>query len=97
MAKSDRPDQPAAVQRPWIPVAIASAIAAALLLFLWIPGVLIYPNIATARRDPIDPNLVAQTRETLEQRFEAGRLADARQACPADAGSNLDQSVAGFR
>jgi S1-C subfamily serine protease len=68
VAKPDIPHQALPIHRPWLAVAIASAVAAALLLFLWIPGVLIYPNVATARRDPIDPNLIAQTRETLEQR-----------------------------
>jgi S1-C subfamily serine protease len=53
--------------RPWIPVAIATAIAAALLLILLIPGVLIYPSLGdVAARAPLDPELVAQTRNTLE-------------------------------
>lgn len=53
--------------RPWIPVAIATAIAAALLLILLIPGVLIYPSLGdAAARAPLDPELVAQTRSTLE-------------------------------
>jgi S1-C subfamily serine protease len=92
-ATSDRPDPAVPVQRPWLPVAIASAVAAALLLFLWIPGVLIYPNSATARRDPIDPNLIAQTRETLEQRARELE-ATLRQATCVEPGSGATPSGA---
>jgi S1-C subfamily serine protease len=54
--------------RAWLPVAIATGIAAIILLLLWIPGVLVYPVAGTGQRAPIDPRLLAQTRETLERR-----------------------------
>jgi len=67
------PPEPAAstaISRPWLPVAIATAIAALILLILLIPGVLIYPNALTAERRSVDPDLIAQTRETLERRLK---------------------------
>lgn len=54
-------------ERAWLPVAIATGIAAAILLLLLIPGILIYPS-GLRSRQPIDAGLLAQTRETLEGR-----------------------------
>jgi S1-C subfamily serine protease len=55
--------------RPWLPVALATAIAALLLLILVLPGVLRYPSDLPAAR-AVDPSVVAQTRQMLERRLD---------------------------
>ena len=68
-------------RRPWLPVLIAVIVAVALLLFLLLPGVLIYPERQVAERPDLD-RLIALQREsnraledqirTLEEALDRG-------------------------
>ena len=81
-------------RRPWLPVLIAVIAAVALLVFLLLPGVLIYPERAVAENPDLD-TLIALQRENnrsleeqirrLEEALEAGvcTIQDPRQGIPA--------------
>ena len=73
------------VHRPWLPVAIASGVAAAVLVFLMIPGVLRYPETGT-RIESDEAALEAQRRsnEALEKRAEQLRNLLEAGVCVAD-------------
>lgn len=65
--------------RPWVPIAIATAVALIALLVLLIPGVLIYPDQTTATADDIE--LRRQMNKTLEEHVERLRKQLAEAVC----------------
>jgi S1-C subfamily serine protease len=73
--------------RPWVPVAIATTIAALLLVILLVPGVLMYPLGQPAAR-VVDPSVIAQTRQTLERRLEALQTMLRQGTCITDGTAN---------
>lgn len=77
---------------PWLPIAIATAIAALLLVILLVPGVLMYPLGHPAAR-VVDPSIVAQTRQTLERRLEALQTMLRQGTCVTDGPANPDHAT----
>ena len=67
--------------RPWLPVAIASAVALVILLLLLIPGILRYPDSAGS---VISPEARDETNQALEDRIERLRSLLERDVCVAD-------------
>jgi S1-C subfamily serine protease len=80
--------------RPWLPIAIATAISALLLAILLAPGVLMYPLGQPAAR-AVDPGIVAQTRQTLERRLEALQTMLRQGTCVTDGPANNHATNAG--
>jgi S1-C subfamily serine protease len=78
--------------RPWLPVAIATAIAALLLVILLLPGVLLYPSERTAGRIAA-PDIIAQTRQTLERRLETLQTMLRQGTCIPDAPAGPDHAT----
>ena len=63
--------------RPWLPVLIATVVAAIVLLALLLPGVLLYPPTPVADEEPDLDALIALQRETnrsLEEQIRAAEL-----------------------
>jgi S1-C subfamily serine protease len=71
------------VRRPWLPVAVAAAVAAIILLILLIPGVLVYDaGSVSARLTPaLDDSLRRQVDESLRQRIEGLQRELAENVC----------------
>ncbi len=83
-------DRETAARRPWLGVAIATGIATLLLLFLLLPGVLLYPPEPEAEAEPDYERLIALQREvnrSLEEQVARTEAALGAGACRIEDGT----------
>jgi S1-C subfamily serine protease len=72
-------------RRPWLPVLIAVVVAALVLLYLWLPGVLLYPDYGgftrAADEDEEALAILRETNRALEDQIDQARRALEQNVC----------------